>query len=69
MTGNSVHRARDVTFAQEAHQPRTAHAPAILAGPRDIVRGALHKTGRANNAAGRRTHLDPISVPAPHGIP
>jgi len=44
-------------------------APAVLAGLRDIVRGALHKTGWANIAAGRRAHLDPISVLALHGIP
>jgi predicted transposase YbfD/YdcC len=66
---NSVHRVRDVTFAEDAHQLRTGHAPAVLAGLRDIVRGALRKTGWANIAAGRRAHLDPISVLALHGIP
>ena len=51
------------------HQLRTGHAPAVLAGLRDIVRGALYKTGWANIAASRRAHLDPISVLALHGIP
>ena len=48
---NSVHWVRDVTFAEDAHQLRTGHAPAVLAGLRDIVRRTLHKTGWANIAA------------------
>jgi len=63
------HWVRDLTFAADAHQLRTGHAPAVLARLCDIVRGALHKTGWANIAAGRRAHLDPISVLALHGIP
>jgi len=39
-TENSVHWVRDITFAEDAHQLRTGHAPAVLAGLRDIVRGA-----------------------------
>ncbi|WP_194927888.1 transposase [Catenulispora pinisilvae] len=69
MIENSVHWVRDVTFAEDAHHLRTGHAPAVLAGLRDIVRGALHKAGWANIAAGRRAHLDPTAVLTLHGIP
>ena len=32
-----------VTVAEDARQLRTGHAPAVLAGLRDIVRGALQR--------------------------
>lgn len=65
---NSVHWIRDATFAEDAHQLRTGNAPAVLAGLRDIVRGALRKAGWANTATARRAHLDPRKILALHGI-
>jgi len=55
--------------AKSSEIPAFAPLLAVPAGLRDIVRGALHKTGWANIAAGRRAHLDPISVLALHRIP
>ena len=34
---NCVHWIRAVTFAEDAHQVRTSHIPAVLAGLRDIA--------------------------------
>jgi predicted transposase YbfD/YdcC len=66
---NSVHWIRDVTFNEDAHQARTGNTPAVLAGLRDIVRGALRKAGWVNTATARRAHLDPTTVLTLHGIP
>ena len=63
-----VTAAREIS-AKSSEIPAFAPLLAVLAGLRDIVRGALHKTGWASIAAGRRAHLDPISVLALHGIP
>ena len=65
---NSVHWIRDVTFAEDRHQLRTGHAPAVLAGLRDIVRATLRKAGWTNTATARRAHLDPRKILALHGI-
>ena len=66
---NSVHWIRDVTFNEDAHQVRTGNTPAVLAGLRDIVRGALRKAGWVNTATARRAHLNPAAVLTLHGIP
>lgn len=66
---NSVHWIRDVTFGEDAQQVRTGNTPAVMAGLRDIVRGALRKAGWINTATARRAHLDPDTVLTLHGIP
>jgi predicted transposase YbfD/YdcC len=56
---NTVHWTRDVTFREDHCQVRTAHAPAVLAAVRDLIRGALHAAGYVNTATGRRSHTSP----------
>ena len=45
---NRSHYVRDVTFAEDAHQARTANTPANLATLRNLVTGTLRAAGHTN---------------------
>ncbi len=51
---NSIHRVRDVTFAEDACRARTGNAPAVLAIIRNAVIAAFRLAGATNIAAARR---------------
>jgi len=53
---NRLHWVRDVTFAEDASQVRTGHAPRVMATCRNLVIGMLLITGWDNIAAGLRHH-------------
>jgi hypothetical protein len=55
---NKSHCVRDVTFAEDASQTRTAHAPANLASLRNIVIGVFRRAGHANIAHARGLHAN-----------
>jgi len=53
---NGVHHVRDVTFAEDACQARTAALPRALAAFRNLAIGALRRAGHVNIAHARREH-------------
>ncbi|MEV5673810.1 hypothetical protein AB0L28_34270 [Streptomyces sp. NPDC052503] len=58
-TVGALHHVRDVTFAEDASQPRTGNAPQAMATYRNLAIGALRLAGVRNIAAGiRRTARD-----------
>lgn len=59
---NTVHWLRGVVFDEDKSQVRTRNTPAVPAGVRDLIRGALKRAGYVNTAAGRRAHIDRLSV-------
>lgn len=50
---NSSHHVRDATFAEDAHQARTANTPANLASLRNLVTGTFRANGHTNIAHAR----------------
>lgn len=50
---NRSHHVRDVTFAEDAHQARTANTPANLASLRNLVTGTFRAAGHTNIAHAR----------------
>jgi predicted transposase YbfD/YdcC len=55
---NSSHHVRDTTFAEDAHQARTANTPANLASLRNLVTGVFRAAGHANIAHARSLHAN-----------
>jgi hypothetical protein len=53
---NGLHWVRDVVFAEDSSQVRTAHGPTNLAALRTLAINALRLTGHTNIAAGLRQH-------------
>src|SRR3954471_22712950 len=53
---NGLHWVRDVVFAEDSSQVRTAHGPINLAALRTLAINALRLTGHTNIAAGLRQH-------------
>src|SRR3954470_16533711 len=53
---NGLHWVRDVVFAEDSSQVRTAHGPINLAPLRTLAINALRLTGHTNIAAGLRQH-------------
>ncbi|ACZ88078.1 ISAs1 family transposase [Streptosporangium roseum] len=53
---NGVHHVRDVTFAEDACQARTATLPRALAAFRNLATGTLRRAGHVNIAHARREH-------------
>jgi predicted transposase YbfD/YdcC len=50
----SLHHIRDVTFAEDASQPRTGNAPRAMASWRNLAIGALRLAGTTNIASALR---------------
>ncbi|WUG05443.1 hypothetical protein OG803_38550 (plasmid) [Streptomyces sp. NBC_00467] len=50
-------------------QVRRHHTNAVMSVIRDLARAALHRTGWANIASGRRAHTAPAAILTLHGIP
>ncbi len=58
---NGLHYPRDVAFAEDGSQVRTGAAPHAMAALRNLVIGALSRTGPVNLAAALRHHArDPV---------
>ncbi|WP_406317592.1 ISAs1 family transposase [Streptosporangium sp. NBC_01639] len=53
---NGVHHVRDVTFAEDACQARTATLPRALAAFRNLATGTLRRAGHVNIAHARRDY-------------
>jgi predicted transposase YbfD/YdcC len=53
---NGLHWVRDVVFAEDSSQVRTAHGPTNLAALRTLAINALRLTGHTNIATGLRQH-------------
>jgi hypothetical protein len=49
------HHVRDVAFAEDRSQLRHGHAPHIMAACRNLCITLLHRTGRTDISAGRRS--------------
>lgn len=52
----ALHHVRDVTFAEDASQVRTGHAPHVMASLRNTVIGILRLAGWTNIASALRHH-------------
>lgn len=52
----ALRHVRDVTFAEDASQIRTGHAPHVMAALRNTVIGILRLSGWTNIAAALRHH-------------
>jgi predicted transposase YbfD/YdcC len=58
---NGLHWVRDVTFAEDASQPRAGTGPQVMACLRNLAIGALSRAGPVNLAAALRHHArDPV---------
>jgi predicted transposase YbfD/YdcC len=66
---NTVHRAKDVTFAEDASQIRRHCTLSVMTALRDLAPATLHRAGWTNIASARRAHSHPEVVLALHGIP
>jgi len=60
---NGLHYPRDVAFAEDGSQVRTGAAPHAMAALRNLVIGALCRTGPVNLAAALRHHARDPSRP------
>jgi len=66
---NGLHWVRDVTFAEDASQLRTATGPQVMACLRNLTIGVLSRAGPVNLAAALRHHArDPRRPLATLGI-